>query len=160
MNGTLKLTKRIPGQMRLKLLLICLITLLLLIANTTQAQVLEASVTVEQNIMGFQKGIAINAAVFKNIRLGYFYQATERLSFENDANNYPFHGLSASLPIKRCEGLAVWGGLKSGFVNGNYLIVTPEIVTSFQLSKIFGLGLSMSYRAGHPALGSRITLTL
>lgn len=141
----------------------CISILFVLLAsglNTAQSQSLGISVFAEQNIMGFQKGIEIGYVACNNLQISYFFQATKRIDFEGDDSNYPFHGLSFTAPIRQSEDLIFSAGVKTGFVNGKYLIMTPLIVTELKLFGPLSLGFTAAYRAGHPALGSKLSVKI
>lgn len=153
---------RIIFKIRLRVLLIALLSFLLMVlaVKNTTAQKLRASVYLEQNVMGVQKGAEVSTQLFKTARVAYFFQATNSISMESDLNNYPYHGMSVTLPVKRCDGLAFWAGIKTGLVNGQYFIATPQMTTEFKITRHIQLGLSAAYRAGHPALGSFVSIQI
>lgn len=154
--------KQLLQLVRLRILLIAALSFMLLVISTkaTKAQSLGVAVFAEQNIMGLQKGAEVGYVTRNNLQVAYFFQATEQVTFEGSDSNYPFHGLSVSAPIKQCDGLIFSAGMKTGFVNGKYLIMTPQITTELKLFGPLALGITAGYRAGHPALGSKLSLKL
>ncbi len=156
-----KNTIKLAMKVRIKLYLITLFTFLLMaLAKTSSAQVIGVTPFIEQNIMGVQKGLEVSSRIKDKFDVGYFFQATNNVSFEQDQRNYPFHGLSMDVRIKSCGDLQFWTGLKTGFVNGKYLAAVPQVTTEISLIKWLSVGIQASYRAGHPALGSAISIKL
>lgn len=152
--------KDIIRKVRTRIILISLASFLMMVAaKSASAQTFSATAFVEQNITGVQKGAEISTQAFSKIRVAYFFQATEKISFEENANNYPFHGLSVNMPIKNCSGISVWAGVKTGFVNGDFLIVTPQITTEIAIVNHVNLKIMTGYRAGHAAIGSGLSLS-
>ncbi len=158
MKPNTKTQSALNSKIRYQLILIALLSFLLLVAGKkASAQHINFSLFVEQNIVGLQKGVLVSTEM-KKIRLGYFYQASEKISFEKDMYNYSLHGLHANFPIKSCDGLSLYGGIKAGLVNGSFLIITPQVTTEFSINNFINLGFSTSYRAGHAAMGALISI--
>lgn len=154
-------TSQLAKKIRVKLFLITVLTFMLLVLGTkASAQRIHFIGFVEQNIIAVQKGVSITSAVGDRIQVGYFFQATHQLSFEQKQSNYPFHGLDLQFRVKNCNSLTLWGGLKTGLVNGQYLAVVPQLNTQVSLTRWLGLGINASYRAGHPALGTSVSFKL
>jgi len=144
----------------MRIITIAIISFLMLViaSQTASAQRFTAQLFVEQNIMGNQKGIQIGTSLFHYARVAYFYQASHKVSFEKDSNNYAFTGLNISIPIKRCEDISFWAGMKTGIVNDQFLIATPQLTTQIALVKHVNLLINTAYRAGHPAVGTALSL--
>lgn len=147
---------------RLRILMITTLSFLLLFigVQTAKSQSLGVSAFLENNIVGLQKGVEIGYVSRNNLKIAYFFQATEKISFEDNAYNYPFHGISLLAPIKQCDGLIFSAGMKTGFVNGKYLIMTPQVETELKLFGPLALGFTAGYRAGHAAIGSKLSVKI
>lgn len=161
-TGKIIVERKLLLRIRVRILLITALSFLLLVlsAKMAKSQSLGISAFAEQNIMGFQKGVEAGFVAHNKMQIAYFFQATERFAFEGDDSNYPFHGLSFTTPIKQCDGLIFSAGMKTGFVNGKYLIMTPQVVTELRLFGPLALGFTAAYRAGHPAIGSKLSLKI
>lgn len=148
-------------EFRIKVLLIAAISFLMIEASkSVSAQKLAGTAYMEQNIMGLQKGIQLSTSIWDKARVAYFFQATSKFSLETSGQNYPFHGINISLPVSNCGNLKLWASLKTGLVNGKYLITTPQINTELTVLKHVNLGVTTGYRAGHAAVGTSISFTL
>ena len=152
---------QLAQSVRIKLYLITLLTFLMMVmAKTGTAQTVSITPFVEQNIMGVQKGLEVSSRLMNKFDVGYFFQASNNVSFEQDQHNYPFHGLSMDFRVKSCGDLQFWAGLKTGIVNYKYLAAVPQVTTEINLIKWLSVGIQASYRAGHPALGTAISVKL
>lgn len=134
--------------------------LLMLIVLDTKAQVVEISTFTQSTIMGLQKGVEIG--VFSKGGLGFstFYQSTEVFSFETGANNYPYYGFAANVPVKQCSGLSFHAQLRGGVVNQEFIIVTPQVETRLDINHWITGAITAGYRAGQPAVGAKIILKI
>ncbi len=139
-----------------------LITILLIALSISDAnaQKLQATTYLEKNIMGTQKGVQVSASIYKNVKVSYFFQATEKFSLEKDGQNYPFHGLNFLVPVSNCGNIQIWASLRTGLVNGKYLIATPQVNTEIKIAKHFSMGISTGYRAGQASAGTFLSFNL
>ncbi|MFZ9045476.1 MAG: hypothetical protein ACO2ZZ_06400 [Cyclobacteriaceae bacterium] len=145
----------------LKLITWFVIMVAFAILNEAKAQQIYGSVFAQNTIAGLQQGTEIGYTGSKNFGVGVFFQSTEVMSLERSIENYPFYGVSLQVPIKaNCNGLSFVAQARTGLVNHEFIVVTPQLETQLDVNQFIKLGLNMSYRAGHSAIGARLVLTL
>jgi hypothetical protein len=108
--------------------------------------------------VGLQKGASLGMETRFGLQTSIFYQASEKISFEEDANNYPFAGLEVSYKLVNCGSLSLEPGLRTGIVNAKFLVVSPQVTTRLHLNHWLSSGFTMTYRAGQPAIGTSIRI--
>ena len=90
-----------------------------------------------------------------------FFQSSEVMSLEGGVDNYPFYGVSFQVPIKAsCNGLSLVAQARAGVADHTYLVVSPQIETQWEVNRFLTLGLNMAYRAGHSAVGARLSISI
>jgi hypothetical protein len=135
---------------------ILIIVFYLYATSYSNAQAISAEVYVQHSVIGLQKGLAAKYTTQKGYGLGAFHQSSDNFSFETEGSNYPFSGIEVEVPFTRCGRLQLTGSIKGGFVNGKYLILTPEINTKVYFGRFIALGLGAGYRAGQTALALKL----
>lgn len=136
-----------------------LITLLALVTTgKLYAQEVEASAYVEQNVYAFQKGLEVGFVTGRYLKVSYFFQGKDVKGIGELGKNHMFHGLGVQIPVKRCDGIMVSAGMKAGFVNNQYIIVTPQVTTEIRIMGPVHLAVTAGYRAGHPTIGSKLSI--
>lgn len=138
--------------------LIVLLTLMIIlgIARQASAQSIELSGFAQSTVMGLQKGYALDYRIQAGFSLGVFHQSTQNFSFESAKSNYPFTGVNVGFPIKNCGDLSLIGNLKTGLVNNQFLIVTPELETRLAITKFMKIGIGAGMRSRQAALSARL----
>lgn len=145
----------------IKLISWFIIVIAFAILNEAKAQQVYGSVFAQNTIAGLQQGTEIGYTGSKNFGVGVFFQSTEVMSLERSIQNYPFYGLSVQVPIKaNCNGLSFVARARTGLVNHEFVVITPQLETQLDINKFLKVGLNMSYRAGHSAIGARLIMSL
>ncbi len=137
------------------------IILFFVMAGVTQgrSQGIQAETYVQLSAIGTQPGVALRWVNQKGWGLGGFYQSNKAFDFEGRLSNRSFSGLDFVVPIITCEKLALSGSLKAGFVNNQFLVVTPEINTQVSIARSWSLALGAGYRVGQPAVSAKVIFT-
>ena len=139
---------------------------LLIIATLTlftfhlSAQRIEVHGYLQETIMGTQKGYSLRMAATNRLKIGAFYQSTYHLEFENKEGNYSYKGLEAVFPLKSCGNLTFNAVAKVGLVNSDFLIVTPEIETTWHLTRHIGVAVGAGVRAREAAISAKAIIKL
>jgi hypothetical protein len=145
----------------LKLIIWLIIMTAIAILSEVRGQHIYGSVFTQNTIAGLQQGTEVGYTGARNFGVGVFFQSTEVMSLERSLHNYPFYGVSAQVPIKAgCNGLSFVAQVRAGLVNHEFIIVTPQLETQLDINHFIKVGLNMSHRAGHSAVGARLILTL
>jgi len=139
-----------------------LLTLIALIFSVSllSAQRLEVHGFLQETVMGTQKGYSIRVATNNKLKLGVFYQSTYHLNFENKEGNYAFKGLEAVFLLKSCGSLTFNAVAKVGLVNQSFVIITPEVETTWHLNRYIGLAVGAGIRAREAAISARAVIKL
>ncbi|RED97005.1 hypothetical protein [Marinoscillum furvescens] len=134
-----------------------LLLLLTLGASPLTAQKLEISAIGQQTVMGMQSGYQVATKSSSGFGVGVFVQSSNHFSLETSPTNYPFYGASIMAPIATQGDIQILAHLKSGIVNNQFLIVSPEIETRLTLTDVFALGVTAALRSREAAIGGKIT---
>ncbi len=134
------------------------IILFFVMAGVTQgrSQGIQAETYVQLSAIGTQPGVALRWVNEKGWGLGGFYQSNKAFDFEGRLSNRSFSGLDLIIPVLSCEKLALSGSLKAGFVNNQFLVLTPEIITQVTIARSWALALGAGYRVGQPAVSAKL----
>lgn len=144
-----------------KLIAWAVIMLSMVLINELKAQHAYGSVFIQNTIAGLQQGTEIGFLTQKQFAVGAFFQSTEILNVEKSVHNYPYYGVTLQAPIKTsCNGVSFLAQVKTGVVNNEFIVVTPQLETQLDITSFLKVGFNMGYRAGHSAIGARVILNL
>jgi len=138
--------------------LIYLIPILIFLTFSSYAQQLEIQAYAQETIVGLQKGYSIKMVNNQGVKLGMFYQSTQNFSFNEGINNYPFMGTELSYPMTQCGKVRLHANLKGGVVNYRFLVLIPELETTYNLKDYLDLGVGTSIRGGHAAISFKVMI--
>ena len=124
------------------------------------AQHLVATSEIEKNVAGLHYGASLSIELKKKFSVGGFYQFGMRKVEGNVERTRVFYALQLQFPLMTCDKIAVLLNTKTGFVNGNYLMFVPAIITNIQLSRAVGVSIGSGLRMQNPSLIGRLSLTL
>ncbi len=141
------------------LTLALLMLLLLAAVYDLRAQNIEASYSIQSTVMGPQKGYEIGFRNQKGIGAAICYQSSNNLPLEKGPQAYPFTSVDFSAMIKNCGTMSILGHIKTGLVNNQFLIVTPEIETRIQIWKFLHVAIGAGMRSRQAAVSGKIILS-
>lgn len=142
----------------LTLIIFLFVMFIVALARPGQAQNLEFSTMAQQTVMGLQKGYAVAFRTKSGWGVGSFFQSTNHLSFEQSADNYPFYGVDISAPLKTCGDLQLLAHVKTGLVNQDFLIATPELETRYKINPFLKIAIGAGYRSQQAAISATLIL--
>lgn len=144
-----------------KLTVLLFAALLLVLCDVPgNAQHFVASTEIERNVAGFHYGVSLNLETKRKFSIGGFYQCGIR-QFEDQVTTVrPFYALQLQLPLLNSDKVAILLSTKTGFVNNQFLVFVPAIITTVQLSPLLGLSFGSGFRMQHASMIARINLTI
>jgi hypothetical protein len=124
------------------------------------AQGVQSSLSIQKTVLGLQKGIEAGYVNSKGWGLITFHQSALNSQNEKLGNSYNFNGLMFQAPIKQCADISVYGQLKLGIVNKNFIIIIPQLEFQMKVFNKVSLGINSSYRMAQAAIGTRLIIDL
>lgn len=135
-------------------------TVILLCYQPIKAQHLVAATEIEKNVAGLHYGASLSIESKKKFSIGGFYQCGIR-QFEGTVTpTRIFYALQLQFPLLTCDKIAVLVNTKTGFVNNDFLVFVPAIITNIQLSPTLGVAIGSGVRMQNASLIGKIYLTL
>ncbi|NQZ75848.1 MAG: hypothetical protein HRT61_07005 [Ekhidna sp.] len=111
-----------------------------------------------KTVMGLQQGYGVRFVNDKALGVGFIYQRTVKRQVIKGGSLYPFWGVELAIPIKRCGDLRFTFLPKLGLVSNQFLVVIPEVETSFKLNRWLSAGLITGIRAREASNGLKLTI--
>jgi hypothetical protein len=138
-----------------------LIAATLVLCNlSTNAQHMVASTEVEKNVAGIHYGASVSFENRKKFSLGAFYQCGISKVVADVTPVRPYYGLQAQLPLVTCEKMDVLLDARTGFVNKDFLVFVPALVTRVQLTRLLSFSIGSGFRMQNASVTGKINLTL
>lgn len=138
------------------------IFLVLITSNSTLAQKIFVSVGIEKTVFQNQVTADFSFETKRGIGMGVFYQMGVSLpgSTNELTSQQSIYGGIVQLPLAKSNKLALYGNLRIGFVDKNYLVAIPSIETRVTLGKRTGVSFGSSFRQGYPAFSLKTFIKL
>ncbi|HEY0743934.1 MAG TPA: hypothetical protein VGD40_20855 [Chryseosolibacter sp.] len=124
------------------------------------AQHLIVSSEIEKNVAGLHYGASLSIESKKKFSVGGFYQCGIRQVEGNVKPTRTFYALQLQFPLLTCDKIAILLNTKTGFVNDDYFLFVPAIMTNIQLSPALGVSIGSGLRMQNASLIGRLYLTL
>lgn len=147
--------------MKSKLVLEIVATAVMVLCHQfANAQHLIASSEIEKNVAGLHYGASLSIESKKKFSVGGFYQCGIKQLEGNVKPTRTFYALQLQFPLVTCAKVAILLNTRTGFVNDDYFVFVPAILTNIQLSPAFGLSIGSGLRMQNASLIGRLYLTL
>lgn len=128
--------------------------------HQVNAQHLVASSEIEKNVAGLHYGASLSLESKKKFSVGGFYQCGIRQEEGDVKPTRTFYALQLQFPLFTCDKIAILLNTKTGFVNDDFLVFVPAIITNIQLSPALGVSIGSGFRMQNASLIGRLYLTL
>lgn len=135
-------------------------TVMCLCYQRGNAQHLVASSEIEKNVAGLHYGASLSIESKKKFSVGGFYQCGIMQLEGNVKPTRTFYALQLQLPLFTCDKMGILLNTRTGFVNEDYFVFVPAIITNIQLSRALGIAIGSGLRMQNASFIGRIYLTL
>lgn len=142
------------------LTLLSAVTIVMLSGFRGHAQHLVASTEVEKTVAGLHYGASLSIEFKRKISIGGFYQCGLQ-QFEGKVTPVrTFYALQIQFPLFTCDKVAVLANTRTGFVNDQFFVIVPALVTTVQVSPLLSVSFGSGLRMQNASLLAKINLTL
>ncbi|HEY0653011.1 MAG TPA: hypothetical protein VGD65_07780 [Chryseosolibacter sp.] len=136
------------------------IAAILLCHQRAKGQHLIVASEIEKNVAGLHYGASLSIESKKKFSVGGYYQCGIKRSEGGLEPARVFYALQMQFPLMTCDKLAILLNTRTGFVNDDYLVFVPAIITNVQLLPALGVSIGSGLRMQNASLIGRIYLTL
>jgi hypothetical protein len=130
------------------------------LTSTVTAQQIILSTEIEKNIAGINYGTSMVLSSRKNVSFGGFYQFALQRTGSEIKKSRPFYGLQLQLPLAARGRMSICGSARAGFVNENFFVFVPAVVTTVRLSDHISFSVGAGMRMQNPTLSGKLHLTI
>ena len=127
---------------------------------SAKAQHLVASTEIEKNVAGLEYRGCLSLEGRRRFSIGTFYQFGLQQSNIETKRARPYYGLQVQFPIVASEKIFIAGNMRAGFVNKDFLLFVPSIITTVRLSSVLSLSFGSGLRMQNAAFTGGLNLTI
>ena len=137
------------------------ILILVLSGSTAMCQSISTTLSAEKTVRGCGYTGHLGFEFRKPWAIGGFYQMVSPSNFSEKKKLVdPFYGVYLQAPLMASQRLLFSFVLRTGFVNRNFLIVTPALETRLLIRQRINLVFGMGLRHGYPSASGGLNYKL